>query len=124
MVKNQTLLSKELLRKFVAGELDAAKNEEIMAQLAEDEASLEFVDALWQEELSHSVTAAIPKLDAEQAQRVRRQIIQQIHRSVLGMNVVRMGTKGFGSVAVSLLRPFLTNKKWGRRSRRRPRGND
>lgn len=112
-------LSEELLRRFVAGELDDAQNEEIMARLAKDETSLEFVDALWQEQPSHPAAPSIPNLDSERAQRVRRRVIHQIHRADLAINVVKMGTQGFSSVAFSLLRPLLDRKNRGRRNRRR-----
>lgn len=116
--------SKERLRQFVAGELDEAENEAIMAYLAEDEASLEIVDALWEEQPSQTAVAELPDLEPERAQRVRRRLIHQIHRSDLAKNVVRMGTTGFGSVALSLLRPLLNTQNRERRNRRRRRRND
>ncbi len=123
MSKRAKPLSRALLRKFAAGELEDTENEAIMMQLAEDEASLEFVDALWQEQQSHP-TAVFPELGVEQTQEVRRRIVHQIHRSDLAKNVVSMGTRGFGSVAIGLLRPLLDSKNAERRNRRRPKGND
>ena len=124
MTDNPKPLSKELLRRFVAGELDDAENEAIMAQLAEDDASLELVDALWEEQLSQTAVVKLPNLEPERAQRVRRRLIRQIHRSDLTMNVVKLGTQGFGSVAASLLRPLLSSHNREKRNRRRRRGND
>jgi hypothetical protein len=124
MINNPNPLSKELLRRFVAGELDDAENELVMAQLAEDEASLELVDALWEDQPSQTAVVELPDLEPERAQRMRRRLIRQIHRSDLAINVVKMGTQGFGSVAASLLRPLLNTPKRERRNRRRPRGND
>lgn len=118
-------LSQQLLRRFVAGELDAAEAEAVMAQLAEDEASLEMVDALWQEQPSQTAVVELPDLDPERAQQVRRRIIHQIHRSDLALNVAKMGVQGFGSVAVGLLRPLLdTKNRESRRNRRRRKGHD
>lgn len=124
MINNPQPLTKELLRRFVAGELDDAENETIMAQLAEDEASLELVDALWEEQPSRTAVAELPDLEPERARRVRRRLIHQIHRADLAMNVVKMGTQGFGSVAASLLRPLLDMPNRERRHRRRRKGND
>lgn len=124
MINDPKPLSKELLRRFVAGELDDAENEAIMAQLAEDEASLELVDALWEEQPSQTAVFDLPDLEPERAQRVRRRLIHQIHRSDLAKNVVCMGTTGFGSVALSLLRPLLDTPTRERRNRRRRSSND
>lgn len=124
MINDSKPLSKELLRRFVAGELDDKENETIMAQLAEDEASLALVDALWEEQPSQTAVVELPDLEPERAQRVRRRLIHQIHRSDLAINVVKMGTQGFGAVAASLLRPLLNTPKRERRNRRRRRGND
>ncbi|MCA9919234.1 MAG: hypothetical protein KC445_14845 [Anaerolineales bacterium] len=124
MINQPKPLSKELLRRFVAGELDETENEAVMAQLAEDEVSLKFVDALWEEQPSHTAVAELPDLDPERARSVRRRLIRQIHRSDLTMNMVKLGTQGFGSVAVSLLRPLLDAPNRKQRNRRRRRGND
>ena len=124
MINESTPLSKELLRRFVAGELDNAENEAIMARLAEDEASLEIVDALWQEQPSQTAVYDLPDLEPDRAQQMRRQIIKQIHRADLAVNIVKMGTTGFSSVALGLLRPLLNNKNLHRKNRRRGRGND
>ncbi|WP_420629520.1 hypothetical protein [Candidatus Leptofilum sp.] len=124
MTNNPKPLSKELLRRFVAGELNNAENEAILAQLAEDDASLELADALWEEQLSQTAVVELPDLEPERAQRVRRRLIHRIHRSDLAKNVVKMGTGGFSNVAMSLLRPLLDNPTRERRNRRRRRGND
>ncbi|WP_420645766.1 hypothetical protein [Candidatus Leptofilum sp.] len=124
MINNPKPLSKELLRRFVAGELNDTENEAVMAQLAEDEASLEIVDALWEGQPSQTAVIKLPDLDPERAQRVRRRLIHQIHRSDLAKNVVRMGTGGFSSVAISLLRPLLDTPNKEQRNRRRRRRND
>lgn len=124
MINNPKPLTKELLRRFVAGELDDAENEAVLAQLAEDETSLKYVDALWEAQPSQTAVAQLPDLEPERAQRVRRRLIHQIHRSDLAKNMVRMGTTGFGSVAMSLLRPLLETPNRERRNRRRRRGND
>lgn len=124
MIDEPKPLSKELLRRFVAGELDDAQNEAIMARLAEDEASLGFVDALWQEQPSQTAVLDLPDLAPERARQMRRRVTRQIHRADLAMSMVKMGTRGFGDVALSLLRPLLSNKNQGRRNRRRRRGND
>ncbi len=121
MINESTPLSPELLRRFVAGELDDAENEAIMARLAEDEASLELVDALWQEQPSQTAVHNLPDLEPDRAQQMRRQLIQQIHRADLAVSIVKMGTTGFGSVALSLLRPLLNNKNQNRKNRRRRR---
>jgi len=124
MINEPQSLSKELLRRFVAGELDDAENEIIMARLAEDDASLEIVDALWQEQPSQTAVHDLPGLEPERAQQMRRQLIRQIHRADLTVNIVKMGTTGFGSVALSLLRPLLNKKSRPHKNRRRHRGND
>lgn len=124
MINDPKPLSKELLRRFVAGDLDEAENEAVMAQLAEDETSLALVDALWEEQPSQTAVGQLPDLDPEQARRVRRRLIRQIHQSDLALNIVKMGTQGFGSVAASLLRPLLEAPNRERRNRRRRRGND
>ncbi len=124
MINEPKPLSEKLLRQFVAGELDDAENEAIMARLAEDEASLEIVDALWQAQPSQTAVSNLPDLEPARAQQMRRQIIKQIHQADLAINIVKMGTTGFGSVALSLLRPLINNKNQVRRSRRRRRRND
>lgn len=117
-------LSDELLQQFVSGELDDAQAEEILSRLAEDEASLEKVDALWQAQTAAAAVYTIPPLEPERAQRLRRRLVRQIHRSNLSANVIRMGTQGFGSVAVNLLRPLLDIPRRDQRQRRRARSND
>jgi hypothetical protein len=124
MTDNPEPLSKELLRRFVAGELNDAENEAIMAQLVEDDDSLEMVDALWEEQLSQTAVAELPNLEPERAQSLRRRLIRQIHRADLTVNVLKMGTSGFASVATSLLRPLLSTHNREKRNRRRRRGND
>ena len=119
MSDNPKPLSKELLRKFVAGELDEAQSEAILSRLAEDEAALELVDALWEEQEQETAVPKQPTLKPEQASQVHRRLMHQIHRADLATNVVKMGTQGFGSVAVSLLRPLLSSNKRERRHRRR-----
>ncbi len=124
MINEPPPLTQELLRQFVAGTLDQATNEQIMAQLAEDETSLELVDALWQDQPSQTAVKQLPDIESAQAKKMRRRLVHQIHRSDLALNVVKLGTQGFGSVAMSLLRPLLGSPKQTRRNRRRPRGND
>lgn len=124
MTDNSKPLTQELLRKFVAGELKEAEAEQVMAQLAEDEASLQLVDALWHEQPSQTAVVELPKLEPERAQRVRRRLIHQIHRSDLAVNMVKMGTQGFGSVAMSLLRPLLDSKNRESRHKRRRKQDD
>jgi len=124
MISKPKPLSQELLRRFVAGELDDAENEAIMARLTEDEASLEIVDALWHEQPSQTAVFELPELAPEQTQQIRRQLIRQIHRTDLATNVVKMGTTGFGYVAISLLRPLLNPQNRGGKNQRRRRGND
>ncbi len=120
MSKDPKPLSRELLGKFVAGELEDAEAEQVLAQLAEDEASLQIVDELWQEQPSQTAVSHLPNLEPEHAKKVRRRLIQQIHRSDLAVNIVKMGTQGFGAVATSLLRPLLdTKNREGRHKRRR-----
>jgi hypothetical protein len=124
MINDPKPLSRKLLRKFVAGELENAEAEQVMAQLAEDDASLQIVDELWHEQPSQTAVTKLPDLEPEQARRVRRRLIKQIHRSDLAVNMVKMGTQGFGAVAASLLRPLLGNKNRGHRQKRRQKGND
>ena len=117
-------LSPELLHKFVAGELNKAENEQIMVGLSEDEASLELVDALWQKQASQTAVNRLPDLDPAQAKKMRRRLIHQIRRADLAVNVARLGTQGFGLVAMSLLLPLLATSNRERRNKRRFRGND
>lgn len=124
MIKEQLPLTQNLLRQFVAGTLDKATNEQIMAQLAEDEISLELVDALWQDQPSQTAVAQLPNLEPAQARKMRRRLIHQIRRADLAVNVARLGTQGFGLVAMSLLRPLLATPNRNRRNRRRSRRND
>ena len=125
MINKPKPLPEDLLRRFVAGELNEKENEKVMARLANDEASLEIVDALWNEQPSQTAVVELPDLEPERAQRVRRRLIHKIHRSDLTKNVFTLGTHGFTSVAVSLLRPLLDRKgRETRRNRRRRRGND
>lgn len=95
-----------------------------MARLAEDEASLDIVDALWQEQPSQTAVHNLPDLEPDRAQQMRRQLIKQIHRADLAVHIVKMGTTGFVSVALGLLRPLLNNKNQDRKNRKRGRGND
>jgi hypothetical protein len=123
-MNEQKPLSRKLLRSFVAGELDQTETEQIMAQLAEDEASLQIVDELWHDQPSQTAVIQLPNLEPERAQQVRRRIIRQIHRSDLAINVMKLGTQGFSNVAMSLLRPLLDSKNRERRHRRGDRKND
>lgn len=117
-------LSTKLLRQFVAGELGNAENEAVLLHLAEDEASLERVDALWAEQASQTAVVQLPDLEPERARQVRHRLIRHIQRSDLAVNMMLLGTQGFGTVATSLLRPLLNRPKRERRHRRRRRGND
>lgn len=119
MVDHSKPFSKEILRKFVAGLLDEADNEAIMNRLVEDEASLEIVATLWNEPDVETAVPQLPNLKPEKAQQIRHRLLRQIHRTDLSLNVVKMGTQGFGSVAVSLLRPLLDSKNRAHRNRRR-----
>lgn len=87
-----------------------------------NEASLQIVDDLWQEQPSQTAVSHLPNLEPERAKKVRRRLIQHIHRSDLAVNIVKMGTQGFGAVALSLLRPLLDTKN--REGRHKRRGNN
>ena len=104
-------LPDELLPQLVPGELNDAQPEAILTRLADDEASLEKVEALWQGQALATAVSPIPPLEPERAQRLRHHLVRQIHRTNLGASVIKLGTQGFGSVAVSLLRPLLATPK-------------
>ena len=124
MINDHITISRDLLRKFVAGELDETENDRVMTRLAEDDSSLEMMDALWDEQTLYAPDAALPHLDPEQAKRIRRRLLHHIHRANLTKNVLRLGTQGFGSVAMSLIRPLLSTKNQSRRNKRRRKSND
>lgn len=114
-------LTDELLQQFVAGELDTAQTEEILTRLADDEASLEKVEALWREQASDSAVF-IPPLGPARARRLRRRLVRQIHQSE--QSTSNKLTKGWGSVAVSWLRPLLDTPKRAQRHRKKRRNQD
>lgn len=101
----------ETLQKFVAGELPVEDEERILAILAEDEETLAIVDELWTQE--QHLSESIPNrrdIESERAQRIEKHIIKSIHRSNLALNVATFGTKGFLTVAMSLLKPLVDTR--------------
>lgn len=73
-------LTKELLRKFAAGELDDRENERVMDQLATDEASLALLEAVWEEELRETAVSTLPDLEPAQARQLWQRILHQIRQ--------------------------------------------
>jgi hypothetical protein len=117
-------LTDELLRQLVAGELDSVQTEEILTRLADDEASLEKVDAMWQAQAKRTAVCPIPPLEPERAKRLRQRLVRQIHQSEPSTSHNPAGTKGWGSVAASWLRPLLNTPKRAQRHRRKGRSQN
>jgi hypothetical protein len=100
-------LTNEILDQFVAGKLNPEQTETVLALLAEDEASLERVDALWAQQ---PVAATLPQLPPQartQQPITQQRVLRRIHQNDLTLNMLLMGTHGFAQVTASLLRPFV-----------------
>jgi anti-sigma factor RsiW len=110
-MKNGDHLTNYQLQEFISGRIDAAESEQILTHLEQCEHCLVRIDALWSQQPVASAMVELAELDAPTAQRLERQLVSKIHRSNLSATVLRLGTRGFFSVAVSLLRPFMRSRK-------------
>jgi hypothetical protein len=93
-----------LLQQFFAGELDEAESDEIIEILAANQTSLEIIDQLSSQSNAQAQT---PVLKNEVVQRLESNLMQRIHVSNMLGAVLKMGTRGFASVTMGLLRPFI-----------------
>ena len=95
----------DILSSFVAGQLGKSETNQVMTHLAECEECLVRVDDLWARQPTGAAIAV--GLDDRTAIRMERHLISRIHRSNLAETILSLGTEGFMSVAMTLLRPFL-----------------
>ncbi len=105
-------INQEQLKRFVNGQLDAAKTEEVLNLLATSDEALDIVDRLWNEQ---PVQLNAKDIDPQTAKKIEKRLMRQINRSNLGGTVVKMSIQGFAEVLLALVRPFvpkthLTNK--------------
>ncbi len=105
-----THFSRDLLERYVSGQLSETESESITSHLAECEACLSLTDQLWTRQPIGEALLDNPDLDTDTASRLERKLVARIHRSNLGSAVTRLGTQGFLSVAFGLLRPFMAAK--------------
>lgn len=105
-MQNEDHLTSYQLQEFISGRIDATESEQILIHLEQCDRCLVQIDALWSRQPAASALAELVELDAQTARRLERQLVRKIHRSNLSATVLRLGTHGFLSVAVGLLRPF------------------
>lgn len=100
-----------LLSQFVAGTLSPSETEQVLDHLDHCERCLDQVEQLWETsplwEVIPLAVEAGADMERERAQRIERQVINQIHRSDVAGRVLWLGTEGFLQVSFALLRPLL-----------------
>jgi hypothetical protein len=90
------------IRRFVALQLDEEENEGVLGHITSCDTCLSLVDAQWEED-SQGGGSARPEGQAS----VERRLFENIHRTDLAGQIVRLSTRGTLSVFVALLGPFL-----------------
>ena len=100
-------ITRERLEHFVSGRLTDHESDQVMAHLAECDVCLSSTDELWASQPVGEAVSYIVDLDADTATRVERKLVRKIHRSNMTGSVVRLGTQGFLSVMLGLLRPLM-----------------
>jgi anti-sigma factor RsiW len=106
MTSDEHISAQNLQALFSGGLTDAAA-EIVIAHLAACDRCLTLADELWAE----TAARTIPDFDHERATRVEGRLRQNIYRSNLGGQVVRLGTQGLLRVWFGLLGPFLGGKQ-------------
>lgn len=114
---------KVVLKRFVNGALSDVESERVLNILGENERCMDLLEEVWMEQPIGYAFKSTPLPDAETAQRIEGRVIRGIHRSNAVASLARFSISGFGSVASSLLKPFIKRNKWesGRKTRRRRR---
>ncbi len=110
-MNDSTHISQERLEQFVTGLLSEAEAEDVMSHLAECEQCLSLTDTLWTSQPVGRTLSESVDLDVTTAERLERRLVSRIHRSNLSGAVVRLGTQGFMSVALGLLRPLIVTRR-------------
>ncbi|MCP5097547.1 MAG: hypothetical protein GY943_18530 [Chloroflexi bacterium] len=110
-----------LLQQFISGELSEAEADEVVEMLTSNEQKMDMLDQLWDAQPEEPSGGTRPDLDKETAKRLEYSLVQQIHRSKITGAVLKMGTRGFASVAMGLLRPFARRRPSQARNKRNRR---
>lgn len=110
-----------LLRRFIRGELDEEESNEVIEVLANHDQCIALLDQLWIQQPVGQALAATPDLDNEVAIRLENKLVRQIHRSNMARTVFKMGTQGFFSVALGLIRPLTQRNRLKPRRKRNKR---
>ncbi len=103
-------LNDETVTRLVDGRLNKREQEQVMAHLAECDACVEKVDALWAARPLAAAVSQTEELDPAIARRVERKVVKRIHRSDLTAEILRLLVQGFAGVAVALARPLMAHK--------------
>jgi hypothetical protein len=104
-------LTSQELRELIAGRMETVESARLLAHIEQCDHCLAQADELWSQQPVAAVVADWVELDAPTAQRLERQLVRKIHRSNLSADMLRLGTQGFLSVAVSLLRPIVRPRR-------------
>ncbi|MEM7330967.1 MAG: hypothetical protein AAF490_02670 [Chloroflexota bacterium] len=113
---------KVILKKVVDGSLEEKESQEVLKIVDENEDALDILESIWMKQPLGQALANTPILEVEASERIRTGMVKRIRMSNTMGATVRLGTTGFGSVASSLLKPFVKKNKWeSRRQRRRRR---
>lgn len=105
------------LRRLLAGELETAQAETVLAHLEGCEVCLELAEGVWAE--TSPLVAETPTLDRERSRAIESAILWRIRRVALVEDAVTLGSRGFVHVVLGLLRPLLAlvpGRDEGRRS--------
>ncbi|RMD47996.1 MAG: hypothetical protein D6835_06795 [Candidatus Thermofonsia bacterium] len=108
-----------ILERLITGRLSDRQAEQVMAIIGENDACMDALDALWLQMPIGAAIADVPNLDEETAVRLQRRLVHQLHRSNLTGEMFKLGTKGFLTVAASLLRPLIHRRKKSSKRRKR-----
>jgi anti-sigma factor RsiW len=95
------------LDQFVAGTLSEDQNTAILMHLAVCDKCADDVEAMWEEHYLYSTTNSPPILEEKTAKRLEKSVLQRVHRSELGGELVRLSTRGALAVFTALLRPLV-----------------
>jgi anti-sigma factor RsiW len=111
MMGKQDHIPRQQLEQFVKGQMNETESEQVMSHLGQCDHCLALTDELWNEQPVSRAMSEIVDLDDRTAERMQRKVTSQIHRSNLSGNMIRLGTQGFLSVALGLLRPLVGQQR-------------
>ena len=100
-----------LLRRFVRGEMDDADSTVVIEALTENEQGMALLASLWRQQPAGMPLIDVPDLDMDVAYRIQSRLEGQIQQAGLARALLKMGTNGFFSAALGLIRPFAHRNK-------------